>query len=151
MAAPEKVTGPASYFLSIEKTYGQPIEHGLGVLKGAGALKHMELVSLLKTEPGDRGLSRAHDFLSCCDCPADDWPKRNNKQPRESRSLCPPPPCPTTLPSFSAPPARSARRFWPSSCAATTSAELSWCPVGRWVLRSPHTPRRKSRSAWSPR
>lgn len=52
MAAPEKVKGPASYFPSIEKAYGQPIEHWLGVLKGAGALKHMELVNLLKTEHG---------------------------------------------------------------------------------------------------
>jgi len=50
MAAPEKIQGPASYFPSIEKKYGQPIEHWLQILKSAGDLKHMELVSLLKAE-----------------------------------------------------------------------------------------------------
>ncbi len=50
MSAEEKVKGPASYFPSIEKTYGQPIAHWMQVLKDAGPLKHMELVSLLKSE-----------------------------------------------------------------------------------------------------
>ena len=45
-----KVKGPASYFPSIEKTYGKPISHWVAVLKQAGDLKHMELVSLLKTK-----------------------------------------------------------------------------------------------------
>jgi hypothetical protein len=52
MAASEKVQGPASYFPSIEKKYGQPIAHWLGVLEAAGNLKHMELVSLLKSAHG---------------------------------------------------------------------------------------------------
>ena len=42
--------GPASYFPSIEKKYGQPIDHWMAVLKQAGPLKHMELVNHLKTE-----------------------------------------------------------------------------------------------------
>jgi hypothetical protein len=46
----EKVKGPASYFPSIEKTYGRPIDHWMQVLAAAGPLKHMELVALLKTE-----------------------------------------------------------------------------------------------------
>ncbi len=50
MSAEEKVKGPASYFPSIEKTYGQPIAHWMQVLADAGPLKHMELVSLLKSE-----------------------------------------------------------------------------------------------------
>jgi hypothetical protein len=50
MATNEKIQGPASYFPSIEKKYGQPIEHWLQILRSAGDLKHMELVSLLKTE-----------------------------------------------------------------------------------------------------
>jgi Domain of unknown function (DUF4287) len=50
MAAPAKVTGPASYFPSIEKTYGKPIDHWMKVLNDAGPRKHMELVGLLKTE-----------------------------------------------------------------------------------------------------
>lgn len=45
----EKVKGPASYFPSIEKTYGQPIAHWMAVLEAAGPLKHMELVALLKS------------------------------------------------------------------------------------------------------
>lgn len=47
--AADKVTGPASYFPSIEKTYGKPIAHWMSVLGQAGPLKHMEMVSLLKT------------------------------------------------------------------------------------------------------
>lgn len=50
MTTTDKVQGPASYFPSIEKKYGQPISHWLNVLANAGALKHMELVALLKTE-----------------------------------------------------------------------------------------------------
>jgi len=49
--AEKKVQGPASYFPSIEKKYGQPVAHWFGVLQSAGdGLKHMELVALLKTE-----------------------------------------------------------------------------------------------------
>lgn len=47
-----KVQGPASYFPSIEKTYGHPVEHWFGVLREAGGLKHMELVALLKARHG---------------------------------------------------------------------------------------------------
>ena len=50
MSDAPKVKGPASYFPSIEKTYGEPIPHWLEILKQAGELKHMELVSLLKTK-----------------------------------------------------------------------------------------------------
>ena len=50
MPAEEKVKGPASYFPSIEKTYGKPIDHWMQVLGKAGPLKHMEMVSLLKAE-----------------------------------------------------------------------------------------------------
>ena len=50
MTQTPKVKGPASYFPSIEKTYGEPITHWMEILKRAGELKHMELVSLLKTE-----------------------------------------------------------------------------------------------------
>ncbi|OGB15988.1 MAG: hypothetical protein A2W72_23395 [Burkholderiales bacterium RIFCSPLOWO2_12_67_14] len=50
MATQEVVKGPASYFPSIEKKYGKPIAHWMQVLAQAGPLRHMELVSLLKTE-----------------------------------------------------------------------------------------------------
>ena len=48
MSEPPKIKGPASYFPSIEKTYGKSIAHWMGVLKETGPLKHMELVNLLK-------------------------------------------------------------------------------------------------------
>lgn len=54
MSESPKVKGPASYFPSIEKTYGEPISVWLKVLDGAGPLKHMELVNLLKTKPAIR-------------------------------------------------------------------------------------------------
>lgn len=50
MATQETAKGPASYFPSIEKKYGKPIAHWMQVLQAAGPLKHMELVSHLKTE-----------------------------------------------------------------------------------------------------
>jgi hypothetical protein len=50
MSSTEKVAGPASYFPSIEKKYGKPIAHWMQVLQDAGALKHMELVTLLKSQ-----------------------------------------------------------------------------------------------------
>ena len=51
-----QVKGPASYFPSIEKKYGRPIEDWQAVVRsapgyGAGA-KHMDLVALLKDEHG---------------------------------------------------------------------------------------------------
>lgn len=51
-AAKPPAKGPASYFPSIEKTYGQPIEHWMGVLRAAGPLRHMERVALLKSAHG---------------------------------------------------------------------------------------------------
>ena len=46
----EKVQGPKSYFPSIEKKYGQPIEHWMGLLDAnARDLKHMEQVDWLKS------------------------------------------------------------------------------------------------------
>jgi hypothetical protein len=45
----EKVKGPASYFPSIEKTYGKPVEHWFKVLDGLKDKKHMEQVAVLKT------------------------------------------------------------------------------------------------------
>lgn len=50
MTETAKVKGPASYFPSIEKTYGQPIAHWMDLLQAAGPLKHMELVGQLKTQ-----------------------------------------------------------------------------------------------------
>lgn len=52
MDAPKRVGGPASYFPSIEKTYGHPIEHWKAIIRAHAGLKHMEIVALLKTEHG---------------------------------------------------------------------------------------------------
>ena len=52
MSDKPKVTGPASYFPSIEKRYGKPIEHWLTLLKGLKDMKHMEMVNWLKTSHG---------------------------------------------------------------------------------------------------
>ena len=52
MSDQEKVKGPASYFPSIEKKYGFPIEHWLKLLKKHKQLKHMEMVTWLKSEHG---------------------------------------------------------------------------------------------------
>jgi hypothetical protein len=52
MAAASKVQGPAAYFPSIEKTYGQPVAHWLKILDGLQDPKHMAQVAHLKTEHG---------------------------------------------------------------------------------------------------
>ncbi|MBJ7312047.1 DUF4287 domain-containing protein [Rugamonas sp. CCM 8940] len=50
MSDTEKLKGPASYFPSIEKTYGHPVTHWLDLLAIMSGKKHMELVSWLKNE-----------------------------------------------------------------------------------------------------
>lgn len=50
MATEPKIKGPASYFPSIEKTYGKPMSHWFDIVEKAGPLKHMALVDLLKTQ-----------------------------------------------------------------------------------------------------
>ncbi len=52
MTNQDKVKGPASYFPSIEKTYGFPIKHWMTLLKKQKQLKHMEMVAFLKSEHG---------------------------------------------------------------------------------------------------
>ncbi|MEV7124991.1 DUF4287 domain-containing protein [Streptomyces sp. NPDC093260] len=42
--------GPASYFPSIEKKYGRPIEEWKTLIRAAPLTKHRELVTWLKTE-----------------------------------------------------------------------------------------------------
>ena len=50
MAADTRIKGPASYFPSIEKTYGKPVEHWFKILDAVPGMKHGEQVSLLKSE-----------------------------------------------------------------------------------------------------
>ena len=50
MSSESKVTGPASYFQSIEKKYGFAVQHWFDLLQQQKQLKHMDMVSWLKTE-----------------------------------------------------------------------------------------------------
>ena len=47
-----KTKGPASYFPSIEKTYGRPISEWKALVRAARPARHMELVALLKERHG---------------------------------------------------------------------------------------------------
>ena len=61
--ATEKVKGPASYFPSIEKSYGKPISHWLTLLDAMKDKKHMEMVSMLKSEH-DTGHGHANALVA---------------------------------------------------------------------------------------
>ena len=50
MSDDAKVKGPASYFPSIEKTYGKPVSHWMKVLDAMKGQKPMEMVASLKTD-----------------------------------------------------------------------------------------------------
>jgi hypothetical protein len=47
-----KAKGPASYFPSIEKTYGQQMSHWFAIVEAAQPGKHMDLVKVLKDHHG---------------------------------------------------------------------------------------------------
>jgi hypothetical protein len=49
-ASPWPKQGPASYFPSIEKTYGRSIREWQDVISGCGLARHMEIVNHLKAE-----------------------------------------------------------------------------------------------------
>jgi hypothetical protein len=48
----DRVKGPASYFPSIEKKYGRPVEQWLELIRQSPLERHVELVNWLKTEHG---------------------------------------------------------------------------------------------------
>ena len=54
IAPGEKPKGPASYFPSIEKTYGRPVQEWIDIVveRLDGGAAHMEVVSALKSEHG---------------------------------------------------------------------------------------------------
>lgn len=49
-AATEKVKGPASYFPSIEKTYGRPISEWKQIIRASPLTRHSDLVNFLKAD-----------------------------------------------------------------------------------------------------
>ena len=48
----DTVKGPASYFPSIEKTYGQPVAHWFALIETQSGLTHMQIVNWLKATHG---------------------------------------------------------------------------------------------------
>lgn len=46
----EPIKGPASYFPSIEKTYGKPMSHWFALVAIRKGAKHAEIVNWLKNE-----------------------------------------------------------------------------------------------------
>ena len=52
MSEASKVKGPASYFPSIEKKYGHPVEYWQRLIRTQSGMKHMQLVEWLKSEHG---------------------------------------------------------------------------------------------------
>ena len=65
MANVPKVQGPASYFPSIEKKYGQPMAHWFALVESRSYAKHMEIVSWLKAEHG-MGHGHANAVVAYC-------------------------------------------------------------------------------------
>ncbi len=55
--ADERTKGPASYFLSIEKTYGRPIAAWKTLIRAHCPARHMDLVAMLKR---DHGMGHGH-------------------------------------------------------------------------------------------
>lgn len=53
----KSIKGPASYFPSIEKTYGRPISEWLEIVRSHPSTKHSELVAMLK---GEHGMGHGH-------------------------------------------------------------------------------------------
>ena len=54
---PERVTGPAFYFPSIEKKYGKPINYWLDLIGSSTLTRHKALVDWLKA---DYGIGHGH-------------------------------------------------------------------------------------------
>ena len=65
MDSEQKLKGPASYFTSIEKKYGQPIDYWIKLVQKQKSMKHMEVVSWLKTEHG-LGHGHANAIVAYC-------------------------------------------------------------------------------------
>jgi len=65
MREPEKPTGPASYFPSIENKYGQPMAHWIELVRMQKGMTHMEVVHWLKSEYG-LGHGHANAIVAYC-------------------------------------------------------------------------------------
>lgn len=65
MPTSEKPQGPASYFPSIEKKYGHPMDHWFALVRQQMGMKHMEIVNWLKAEHG-MGHGHANAVVAHC-------------------------------------------------------------------------------------
>ena len=63
VVAEKKVSGPASYFPSIELKYGQPISHWKSMLSKMRNARHSDMVAMLKTEH-DMGHGHANAIVA---------------------------------------------------------------------------------------
>lgn len=63
MSGTEKVKGSASYFPSIEKTYGKPIAHWQDIIRAQDGKAHMQIVAFLKETHG-RGHGHANALVA---------------------------------------------------------------------------------------
>ncbi|HEV7372146.1 DUF4287 domain-containing protein [Arenibaculum sp.] len=72
----QPVKGPASYFPSIERKYGRPVEEWLGLIRARPDLKHMELVAWLKET---HGLGHGHANALVAHALADGKKERGGK------------------------------------------------------------------------
>ena len=61
----EPIKGPASYFPSIEKTYGKKMDHWFALVAARKGAKHAETVSWLKKEHG-LGHGHANAIVAHC-------------------------------------------------------------------------------------
>jgi hypothetical protein len=57
MISAQDLKGPATYFPSIEKNYGRPMDHWFNLVHKQNGMKHMDVVSWLNT---DHGLGHGH-------------------------------------------------------------------------------------------
>ena len=57
------IKGPASYFPSIEKTYGRPVAEWKAEIRAGYPAKHMDLVAMLKNEH-DMGHGHANALVA---------------------------------------------------------------------------------------
>lgn len=71
-AGPKGSKGPASYFPSIEKTYGRPIAEWQEVVRKHYPAAHMQLVAVLKNE---HGMGHGHANAVVAHTLAEDRPK----------------------------------------------------------------------------
>lgn len=73
MTTDENIKGPASYFPSIEKKYGQPIAYWLELVGTKTGMRHMEIVAWLKSEHamghGHANAVVAHVLAAKSKCP----------------------------------------------------------------------------------